>query len=230
MRLTKEEKEREKRERGRKKEMSSVGETLALILTNLAILPASIITIRFGDIPTFTMTIIMLIISSFYHLCLAEVWCVAPLRLLQACDHLSVCAIIVWLFLLIMYNNLDIQFSIFLVVFISLIVMTPFLLNSLIVEITVAIFIVFAALAQVMIFEKKLKPFEILFVIIVAIIFGSAVVLFVIGGDVDSDLYKILHPIWHVLAMLGLIPLLFLTYGISLTDIYLWCTNKQKKT
>ena len=203
--------------------------SLGLVLTNLAIIPASIVAIYFKDLPTFTFTAIMFLISSFYHLCLADYWCVAPVRLLQASDHLSVYAIIVWIYLLIMFEGLQIQMSLFMVIFVTLLVMIPFLLNSLIVEISVGLFIIFASLGQIMVFNKQIKPFDIIFVVIVALIFGSAGAMYAVGSDVDSNIYKILHPIWHVLAMLGLIPLLFLAYGVSLTDVWLWCVGNNKK-
>jgi len=219
---------KKKRKRGEDKIITMLG-SLALVLTNLAIMPASIVAIYFKDLPTFTFTVIMFLISSFYHLCLADFWCVAPLRLLQACDHLSVYSIIVWLFLLIMFEGIEIQISLFVVILVTLLVMIPFLLNSLVVEVSVGLFILFASLGQIMVFKKQVKPFDIIFAVIVALIFGSAGAMYAVGSDVDSNTYKILHPIWHVLAMFGLIPLLFLAYGVSISDVWFWCTSQNKK-
>jgi len=199
--------------------MVNVGESIALIITNLAIIPIWFITIYFGDLVSFTLAMLMFIISTFYHLCLAEIFCIAPLRIMQASDHLMVYALVLWIYLLIMYTKLDIQISIFLVVLFSLIVMIPLLLETILVELIILLFIFSTAFVQFFLFKMKLKAFNLLFALIVAFVFASAIAVYFFAGDVKSTSYKIIHPLWHILAMLGLIPLFFLIYGVSINDI-----------
>lgn len=184
---------------------SKIAEGIFLVLSNLAILPALLYSIQYKLIPELTILFIVFVISSFYHLCQTEFYCIIPdFKTHQTADHFFVFTALIWVILYAF--AIPLKYRISLTFIFQALILLPLIfyvnldwLSALFIGfiITILIFI-FALITQ------QFPKFNIYNFLIVFILITVGLILHVIGGDTSSSFYSWTHSAWHIFSMLAI--------------------------
>lgn len=209
---------------------------LALVLSNLALVPAILHSIwMFYMTEAFVLSVLMFV-SSFYHCCQTDFFCLTSLTSLRVCDHFFVYTTLIWVTMFFLEMHLTVRL-------IVLILIQPFLLPVLIDDIgswwiaigLVITLTIFSIIYMVVVLERFPK-FDILDLISAAILIGVGLFFHIWSGDPGSSRYTWAHSIWHLFVMLGIFFVLELKdgkdYYIKLFEscIYYSSTNSRSES
>lgn len=199
-----------------------------LILSNLAILPAVLYTLKKGLYIDSSILIIVFIISSTYHTCQSGFFCIVQFDSLQKVDHFFVYQAFIWISLYIV--NVPINHRIVLLLFFHMLLL-PFTLQYIgswwLAGIT------FGGIALTCIItlsffyweQPILSKFDFMFAMT---LLGSGFYLHVIGGAPGQSNYWLWHALWHMFAMFAV--LFVYTFKTSGGILHIFDSKKKIKS
>lgn len=191
---------------------------LALILSNLAMLPAIIVSFYYSLLPEAFVLIVLLFVSSIYHLCQSGFLCIYSFTSLQVADHFYVYSILIWITLYFVGLNLQCKFIIFFVIQAALLPAVMIYLHSWILTGVVIAVLVVVALVVLGFFIKDFPVIDWLDIIIVFILLGGGFSLHYVSGDPGSPNYPAGHSMWHILSMLAIFFIIECKEGNSMVS------------
>ncbi len=198
--------------------MSTTAGGVALVLTNLALLPALWYAVRANLFVEFGLLSAVFMASTAFHICQASFFCFGvSLFALQVTDHLLVFLAIVHFSLYVVNASLVARTAItFVATPIILPVVVTFLHDFVSGAIAITVAVVAAAIMFVIIITINGRIYlDWKSVVIVVILMAGGIALHLVGGDfsADNNLYPALHSAWHVAAMVALLFVLDIPFG-----------------
>lgn len=201
-------------------------ECLALLLSNLALLPAIYLAFKYRLIPEANMMLVVFVGSVVYHLCQVNFVCILGFKFetLQFMDNFFVYSLLTWIILYFIGLNLAERFTVF--VWFQIFVF-PLILEFIDTWWLASIFIVFlafVALFLTLLLLKKMPHFHrgIFFFGLLLVLVGFG--FHIIGGEPsqpkntvtpEAEHYAIYHSIWHIFSMFGIYFAIDLKHGKS---------------
>ncbi len=201
-------------------------ECLFLLLSNLALLPAIVLSFRYRLIPETSLMLVVFVASVLYHLCQVNFVCILDLQFktLQFMDNFFVYSLLTWIILYFIGLNLADRFSIFIWFQILVFPLVLEFMNTWWLAALIIIFLIFVILFIILLIIRKLPRFH-------YGIFGVGMLLVLVGfgfhiiggeptqpkGEItpEGQHYAIYHSIWHILVMLGVYFAIDLKHGKS---------------
>lgn len=189
------------------------GPGLALILSNLFIIPAVASAIRHKLYAMAMVLGVMWYKSSEYHLCQADIACTFPFDVLQITDHFFVYNTLIWVSLYLIQVSFEARFILFAL---SQAIILPFVMTSLHNwwlggGIVVGLLFLFVASLILWFRWKPKTSFIDLFVSLGLI--GAGLYFHIDGGEPGETKYPLYHSIWHAFAMVSIFLAIELTEG-----------------
>lgn len=209
-------------------------ECLALLLSNLALVPAIYLAFHYKLIPEASLMLVVFIASVVYHLCQVNFVCILGLKFatLQFMDNFFVYSLLTWIILYFIGLNLKERFSIFVWFQIFVFPLILEFVNTWWLAALFIIFLVFVVLFLILLVLRKMPRFHhgVFAVGLLLVIVGFG--FHIIGGEPsqpkntvtpEAEHYAIYHSIWHILVMLGIYFAIDLKHGKS------WVAKKFSK-
>ena len=209
-------------------------ECLALLLSNLALIPAIYLAFHYRLTPEASLMLVVFIGSIVYHLCQVNFICVLGLTFetLQFMDNFFVYSLLAWIILYFIGLDLKERFSIFVWFQIFVFPLILEFINTWWLAALFIVFLTFVVLFIILLVLKKIPRFHhgifVVGFLLVIVGFGFHI----IGGEPtqpkdtvtpQAEHYAIYHSIWHILVMFGIYFAIDLKHGKS------WIAKKFNK-
>lgn len=195
----------------------------ALVISNLVLIPAIIVALWFRDLITATILFLMLIVSSFYHICAAGWYCAASHQAHQTADHILVYTLVFWIFLMLTTRYIKVQVSLLLINIAALVVFAAFSRETNLFAVFYVVFFPIWIAVRWMGFGIPPRRYDVVFLGIAFVLFGAGYGLYFLGNSPDDPNYWWVHSVWHLLSMASVILVLLVAYGIGVRTILSWC-------
>jgi len=214
----------------------SLADGLALVLSNLALLPAIVVSLLNNLFPEAIVLSVLLFTSSFYHICQSGFACLYPFDALQIADHFYVYTVVVWITLF--FIGLKLRFR-FIIAFIIQAALFPAVIVYLHSWAVAGILIGSLVVVVILILSLTMSDFpkiDWLDLTTVILLIGGGFGLHVYAGDPGSPNYAVSHSIWHILSMIAVFFIIEMKIGDSLvarTILYVrerWKRRRKSKT
>lgn len=182
-----------------------------LVVTNVFLIPAIVYSAMRRMPVDATILSMLLLASTLYHACQAEYFCETSLSDHRLADHSFVYITLTWLFLSMASGvRMDVRYSILLGIIFILIFFNERLFQSFaFAGILLATFVLYALVGLFWI-GLPLRRFDVIFGLIILVLFGAGFALHLVGSDPDSANYWWAHSLWHVFAMCAIVLFLIM--------------------
>lgn len=177
---------------------------LALVLSNLILIPTSLHALFMGHYSETVSVFVTFAISSLYHSCQANFFCVAPLNAMQICDHFFVYSCMAWILFFLMELQLQHRFIGLLLI---QAVMLPALMSSIHkwwIALVLISFVVVFSLFILLVCMKEVPKFDTIELVIATVLLIGGFILHIFAGDPGEAGYAWKHSIWHILSMMAI--------------------------
>jgi hypothetical protein len=193
----------------------SYSDGIALILTNLALIPAIVLAIVYRLFPEVVVMTVLMFTSSMYHICQSGFYCIYLFDSLQVSDHFYVYSTLIWMTFWFVGLKLKFRFILFFIIQSALLpAIISYLHSWLLTGILIAALVVIVLLILSISFENFPK-LDWLDVLVVIGLLGGGFYLHVYAGEPGSQTYPVAHSIWHVLSMISLFFVIEIKEGSS---------------
>ncbi|KKM01734.1 hypothetical protein LCGC14_1791470 [marine sediment metagenome] len=199
---------------------AAVIEGVALVLSNLAIVPAIVKALWLQQIPEAAVLSVVLVVSSVYHVCQAGFACVLDIEFetLQLADHFFVFSALMWIVLL--FVGIELEFRVALFVWLQLLLLPlllEFMRNEWFGPVAIGVVVVLVVLLLALV-VRGVPHFNRTNMLIAAVLLAVGFALHLLAGDplpptraadggdgepelVSQPRYSWFHVPWHVFAM-----------------------------
>lgn len=192
---------------------------LALILSNLALVPAIIYAAYKQYVTELVFLVLLFTSSTTYHICQADFGCVFTMRALQTTDHFMVYSTLVWITLFFLRLPLVTRICLLIIAQVPLLpALVDFLDNWWIAVALVGYLVLIGIISMVVM--KRFPTTNLIDFYVAVLLLGVGFFLHVFAGTPGSENYGTLHTVWHVLAMLALFFVLLLHEPRSFIEKY----------
>jgi hypothetical protein len=188
------------------------------VLSNLALLPAVAVSFYYQLFAEAIVLIVLLFVSSVYHLCQSGFVCFYSFAALQISDHFYVYSTLVWITLYFVGVNLQIRFIFFFIIQAALLPAVIVYMHSWILAGVLIASLVIIALVILGFFVKDFPSIDLLDIFVVFLLLGGGFSLHVYAGDPGTSKYATSHSIWHVLSMLSIFFVIEAKVGNSMVS------------
>jgi hypothetical protein len=174
-----------------------------LVLSNIFLFPVILISLIYGLIPEATISIVVFLESTTYHVCQAGWFCLFTFNAHQTSDHFFVFSLLVWFVFYFIGIRLKYRVGLFMLAQGALLPALIDLLHSWWVGGTLLVAMVLVGMVGIsMIVPNRFKLHMADFLIAVFLV-GGGFFFHVYAGDPGAVHYEWSHSIWHALGMLG---------------------------
>ena len=185
---------------------SQVSTGMFLIFSNLAFIPAIMLAAEQHLIPEICLFIVTMVMSTVYHFCQADFYCLVSFEALQTFDHFFVYSTLIWVVLFWVDLPLPYRVGVFLI-FQGFLGPSIYVLvsNSWYVALVLIGLLIMAALYAIMTYLKGLPTFNEPDIITAALLIGIGLGFHIAAGSPSLNAqYGIFHSFWHIFAMLSI--------------------------
>ena len=221
-------------------------ECLALVLSNLALVPAIYLAFKYRLLPEANLMLVVFVGSILYHLCQVNFVCVLELefKTLQLMDNFFVYSLLTWIILWFIGLKLEERFIVFVWFQLFQLPLILDFVNTWWLASLFIIFLVFVTVFLVLLVLKQMPQFHrgVFFFGLLLVLVGFG--FHIIGGEPSQpkntvtpevEHYAIYHSIWHIFSMLGIYFAIDLKQGKSwlakrFSKIGRWAKAHKKKS
>ncbi len=201
-----------------------------LVLSNLVLVPAIILALYFRDLVTATILFLMFIVSTLYHICEANWYCMVSFFGHQTADHVMVYTLLFWVFIVGTTRYRNVQFSMLLINIASLVVFAVVTTQTFYFGILYVAFFIAWVIVSWAGFGMPPKPYDIGLIVIAVVLASSGFGLHLAGDDPGDSNYWWAHTLWHLFAMVAVIVLLVAIYGENMRAAWRGFQSRLKKS
>lgn len=148
--------------------------------------------------------LVLMFVSSVYHICQSGFMCFYSFFALQVADHFYVYSTLIWITLYFIGVNLQIRFIFFFVIQAALLPAVMIYMHSWILTGVLVASLVVLALVVLGFFVKNFPVVDWFDIMVVFLLLGGGFGLHVYAGDPGTSKYATSHSMWHVLSMLSI--------------------------
>jgi len=200
-----------------------------LVFSNVVLIPAVLVALWFRDLITATLLFLMFVVSSFYHICAADWYCVASHTAHQTADHILVYILIFWIFLMFTSRYIQVMVSLLLINISALVVFAAFSRETNLFAVFYVAFFPIWAGVRWMGFGLRPRYYDWIFLTVALVLFGAGYGLYFLGNSPEDENYWWVHSLWHVLSMGAVVLLLFALYGYGFDHWFPWVSLSRRK-
>jgi hypothetical protein len=175
-----------------------------LILSNIGIVPAISLAITYDLIPEAAIYSVVCFISTVYHICQADFYCVYSFRALQTSDHFFVFGLLIWTTLYFIGLDLTTKFTVFIIIQGLLLPAVIDFLESWWIGGVLLAFLLIFSLFVLSKFTKKIHKPSLVDFMTATVLIGGGFFFHLYAGEPGANRYWWAHSIWHLLGMLSL--------------------------
>lgn len=188
---------------------------LMLVLSNLLLLPTIALSLIEIYIIDFYYLMGLFSVSSVYHLCQADFYCIGPLENLQQADHVTVWSTLFWLYLTTLDFDIRTLVGIQVGVERFFVVFSFLFVDTSIFPITFLVAGVCGYIIKIFVFKIPILKYDILFGAVGLLLFGVGLWFHLTAGPIRGREYAWKHLIWHILVFIAAFFLYLVRMGFS---------------
>jgi hypothetical protein len=197
--------------------MGTVAEDVFLVISNLALFPAIYYAFKKGYYLEVAILSVMFWASTIYHICLAGLFCISQLPVLQISDHFFVYQTLIWIALF--FIRVPERGRVVLLL-VSQLFLLPYTIQYMKSWWLTGIIIGVVALTLVVLVSfvtKRLPRIHLIDFLVLTVMLGVGFFLHIWAGEPGEKNYGWAHSLWHIGSMLPIVFIVWMDERTSLT-------------